>query len=147
MNHIFLQKQILSCQIKIEIKFKNNYVRKIMKYDKNIHKSVIISDGIFQTNKNMFFTVNPKNAYRLEFADNLWIQFLYQLHSDVVFFAITTLHMYISLVKKWKILIGPNYIITFNENLENISTSIIELANINESSHEEAIVIFITKNT
>ena len=36
--------------------------------------------------------------------------------------------------------------ITFNEWLENISTSIIELANIDKSSQEEAIVIFITKS-
>ena len=35
-------------------------------------------------------------------------------------------------------------IITFNEELEFLSTSIIELVIIDESSHEEEIVIFIT---
>ena len=44
---------------------------------------------------------------------------------------------------KWKHIIGPNYINTFNEGLE-FSTLIIELVNIDESSHEEAILIFIT---
>ena len=39
---------------------------------------------------------------------------------------------------------GPNNIITFNEELEFFSASIIELVNIDDSSHEEAIVIFIT---
>ena len=38
--------------------------------------------------------------------------------------------------------ISTNDKIKFNENLENGSTEIIELTNINESSHEEAIVIF-----
>ena len=42
-------------------------------------------------------------------------------------------------------MVGPNDKMTFNEELENISTSIIKLANIDESSHKEAIVIFITK--
>ena len=37
--------------------------------------------------------------------------------------------------------IFPNNIIKFNEELENPSTSIIQLAKIYESSHEEEIVI------
>ena len=41
---------------------------------------------------------------------------------------------------------GPNDIIALNEDLESLSTSIIELVNIDESSHENEIVIFITKN-
>ena len=39
--------------------------------------------------------------------------------------------------------IVPDDIITFNEELEFLSTSIIELVNIDESSHEQVIVIFI----
>ena len=53
--------------------------------------------------------------------------------------------MYHILVPKQKHGIGPIAIIAFNEELEFISTSIIELINIDESSHENAIVIFITK--
>ena len=49
------------------------------------------------------------------------------------------------LVKKWKYGIRINDIITSNEYLENISIEIIELTNIDDSSHEQLIVIFITK--
>ena len=38
------------------------------------------------------------------------------------------------------------YIIRFNEELEFLSKSIIELIKINESSHENAVIIVITKN-
>ena len=51
--------------------------------------------------------------------------------------------IYNILVKKWKHRICPNDIISFNEELELNSTSIIELVNINDYSHEEAIVIYI----
>ena len=47
------------------------------------------------------------------------------------------------MVSKLKHGIGPDYIITFNEVLEFLSTSIIELVNIDESSNEQVIVIFI----
>ena len=43
---------------------------------------------------------------------------------------------------EWKHGISTNDKIIFNENLENVLTEIIELTKINESSHEEAIVIF-----
>ena len=52
--------------------------------------------------------------------------------------------IYNILVKKWKYVIYPNDITMFNEELEYLLTSIIELGNIDESSHEEAVVIFIT---
>ena len=51
--------------------------------------------------------------------------------------------MYNILVIKCKHGIGPNDIITFNEELWFLSISFIELVNIDESSHEEAILIFI----
>ena len=51
------------------------------------------------------------------------------------------------MVAKWKHVIGTNDIITFNEEIEFISTSVIEKVNIDESSHENAIVIFITRYT
>ena len=41
---------------------------------------------------------------------------------------------------KWKHVIVPNDIITFNEELENLAAKIIELVNIYEYSHEETIV-------
>ena len=49
------------------------------------------------------------------------------------------------MVSKWKHGICSIGIITFNEELEFISTSIIELINIYESSRGNSIVIFITK--
>ena len=48
------------------------------------------------------------------------------------------------MVIKWKHGIGPNDMVTFNEELEFLSASIIELVNIDESSHENVIVIFTT---
>ena len=44
----------------------------------------------------------------------------------------------------WHYGIDTNDIITKNEGLEFLPTSIIEIINIDELSHEEAIVIFIT---
>ena len=75
-------------------------------------------------------TVHAKNSYKSEFSNHLWLPFCDQPQSDIVVFARITLYMYKILVTKWKHGIRTNYIITFNEELENISTSIIELANI-----------------
>ena len=52
----------------------------------------------------------------------------------------------IILVTVWKHGICPHYITRFNEELENISTEIIEMTNMNESSHEESIVILKQKH-
>ena len=86
---------------------------------------------------------SAKNACKLEFTDNLWIPFL----STSVWHCgslIINFHVYKILVTKWKHGIGPNDIILFNEELEILSTSMIELVNIDESSHKEEILIFIT---
>ena len=40
--------------------FKNNYARKISKCDINIHKAMIISVEIYQTNKNRLLQLNQK---------------------------------------------------------------------------------------
>ena len=88
-------------------------------------------------------TVHPKNACKLEFADHLWLPFINQPQSDVVFYARITFHIYNILVIKWKHGIFSNDIITFNKEFEIISTLIIKLVNIDNSSHKEAIVVFI----
>ena len=69
-------------------------------------------------NNKLFVTVNPKNACKLEFADNLWLPFLDKSHSDILIFTIISFQMYEILVTKWKNGIVPNDIITFNEELE-----------------------------
>ena len=51
---------------------------------------MIIPDEIYQTNQKLFVSVQPKNACKLEFADHLWLPFLDQPQSDIVFFAIIT---------------------------------------------------------
>ena len=53
-----------------------------------------ITDGIFQTNKKLFVTVNPKNVCNLEFSNNLWLPFIDQLHLDVVVFTMITFQIY-----------------------------------------------------
>ena len=67
-------------------------------------------------------TVYPKNACKLEFSGHLWLTFIDQQQSDVVFFVIITINVYIILVKKLKRGMCSNDIIIFNEDLENIST-------------------------
>ena len=44
----------------------------------NIHKAIIIKDGIFQTNNKLFVMVNTKNACKLKVAGHLWLQFIDQ---------------------------------------------------------------------
>ena len=51
------------------------------------------------------------------------------------------------MVTKWKHGIDPNDIITVNEESEFLATLTIELVNIDHSTHEEAIIIFITKKS
>ena len=69
--------------------FKCNYERKGGRFYQSIHKSMIIPVDIHQTNKKFYFTVQPKNACQLKFEDHLWLPFLDQPQSDIVFFAIT----------------------------------------------------------
>ena len=98
----------------------------------------------YQTNKKFFVTVKPKNACKLEFEDNLWLPFIDQTQSGILVCAIITFHIYNIRATKCKHGIGPNDIILFQFFLEILSTSIIELVNIYESSYKEEIVIFIT---
>ena len=81
----------------------------------------------------------------MELSDHLWLTFLDQPHSDIVVSAIIYFHIYNILVTKWKDGIGPNDMITLNEELLFLSTLIIELVNIYECLHKNEIVIFITK--
>ena len=84
--------------MKMNTLFKNINGRKISRCDKNIHKDVQIPVDIYQITKNFFVTVQPKNACKLEFADHLWLLFLYKPQSDIVVFIIITFHIYIILV-------------------------------------------------
>ena len=113
--------------------------------DRNIHKTMRIPVDIHDTNKRFTVTVQPNNACRSEFIDHLWLPFLDQPQFEIVVFAIITFQIYHIIVSKWKHGIGPIDIVTFNEELESLSISIIELINIDESSHENVILIFITK--
>ena len=83
----------------------------------------------------------------MEFSDHLWLPFLDQPQSGILVSAIIAFHIYNILVTKWKYGIGPNDLITLNEELEFISTSIIELVKIDGLSHENATVIFTTSQS
>ena len=72
---------------------------------------------IYQITKWFFVTVKPKNACKLEFSDHLWLPFLDQTQSDIVESEINNFYTYNILVTKWKHVIGPNDIITRNEEL------------------------------
>ena len=106
-----------------------------------------IPDGVFKLIKSHLWQFIQKTECKLEFDDNLWVPFFDKPKSDVVVFAIFTFQIYKILVEKWKHGIIPTDIITFNVELEIISRVIIELVNIYESSHEEAIVISRQKQT
>ena len=81
----------------------------------------------------------------MEFADHIWLPFLDQPQSDVVVFVIIIFWVNKIIVTEWKAENVPNYIIKFNEELENVSTANMERNNTDESTHEEAIIIFLNR--
>ena len=97
----------------MNILFKNNNERKIRRCDINIHKDMQITVNLYQKNRKFFVTVQPKNACKLGFIDHLWLPFLDQPQSDIVFFEIMTFQIYNILVTKCKHGICPNDIISF----------------------------------
>ena len=57
-----------------------------------------ITFDIHQTNKKFYVTVQPKNAYKLEFVDHLCLPFLDQPQSNIVVFELITFQTYNILV-------------------------------------------------
>ena len=102
----------------MNILFKIKYVRKRRRCDRKIHKAVRVPVDVHERNKKFTVTVQPKNACKLEFVDNLWLPFLDKPQSYILVFAITTVQIYNILVSQWRHGIGPIDIITFNEELE-----------------------------
>ena len=82
--------------------FKTKDVRKGRKYDIKIHKSMIIPVDIHEINQKFAVTVQPKNKCKLESVYHLWLPFIDQPQSDIVFFAIINFRIYIILVSKQK---------------------------------------------
>ena len=72
---------------------------------------------IHQKKEKFSITVQPKSARKLEFPDHSWLPFLDQPRSNIVVFARISFQIYNILVTKYKHRIGPNNIITFNEEL------------------------------
>ena len=97
--------------------------------------------------KNLKFTVivKPKNACKSGLQITYGYHFLTNHCLALYFFSIITIKIYHIMVLKWKHVMVPMDIFIFNEELESLSTSIIGIININASSHENTIVIFITK--
>ena len=77
------------------------------------------------------------------FSNNIWFLFIDQAQSDVVVFTMISFYIYKYIVTYWKHRIYINYIVKFNESLENLSMPIVELTNIDELSHEYGVVIFL----
>ena len=117
--------KLLSCRIQMNTLFKDNYGRKRRKYDRNIYNVMKIPVNVFQTNKSCFFAVQPKNACNLVFTYHLCLPFIDPPQSEILVFAIITFQINKILVHKWKHVIGPNDILSFNEKLDINSTSII----------------------
>ena len=114
MNHIFPIKKLISSQIKIDMLFKAKDVRKGRICDRKIHKDMKIPVDIHERNKKFIVTVQPKNACKLEFVDNLLLPFLDQPQSHIVVFSVISFQIYRIIVSKWKFVIVPIDIITFH---------------------------------
>ena len=97
--------------------FKTKDEIKRMRCEINIHKSMRFLVEIHEKNKKFTVPVQPQNECKLEFMDHLWLPFLDQPQSEIVFFAIITFQIYNILLSKWKHGIDTIYIITFNEEL------------------------------
>ena len=68
-----------------------------------------------EQNEKFFVAVQPKNAFKLEFVENLWLPFFDQPQSNIVVHAIITFQIYNILVTKFKREIGANDIINGNK--------------------------------
>ena len=79
--------------------FNPKYERKRRMFDKRIHEDMRIPVDIHQTNKKFSVTVQPKNAYKLELLDHLWLPFIDQLQSEIVVFLVITSQIYNIIVK------------------------------------------------
>ena len=64
--------------------FNTKNERKIRRCDKSIHKAMIVTVDVHQTNKKFSIIVQPKFSCKLEFADHLWLPFLDQPQSYIV---------------------------------------------------------------
>ena len=65
------------------------------------HRDVIILVRICENIKNLFVTFNPRNAHRMGFSVHLLWPFLDQPRIYVVVFAINSLNVYKTLLRKW----------------------------------------------
>ena len=79
--------------------FKTRYERKSRRCDKIIHKAMRIPVDIHERNLKICVTVQLKHLCKLKFLDHLWLPFIEQPQSDIVFFAIITFRVYKILVK------------------------------------------------
>ena len=84
----------------MNVLFKTKGVIKRRRYDRKIHKAMIIPVGIHYRNKKFTITVQPKNACKLEFIDHSWLTFIDQPQSYIVVFAIINFQIYNILVSK-----------------------------------------------
>ena len=81
-------------------------MRKLKTYK---HKAMIIPDHICKNDKNMFMTVNHRNECKMEFSDNLWLQFIDKPQPNVVIFSIIYSDLYKNIVTKWDHGISTHY--------------------------------------
>ena len=77
MNHIFSIKRLISSQIQMNMLFMTKDEIKRSRRDRNIHKAKKIPFDIHDTNEKITFTVQLKNACKLESSDHLWLPYFY----------------------------------------------------------------------
>ena len=82
----------------MNVLFNIKYDRKRKIFDRNIQKDMIITVDIHEKNKKLNITIQPKNACKLVFADNLWLPFFDQIQSDIIVFSMINFQIYQILV-------------------------------------------------
>ena len=68
----------------MNILFNNINKIKIRRCERNIYKAMKTPVEIYQTNKIFSVIIQPKNAYKWEFSEHLWLPFLDQPRSEIV---------------------------------------------------------------
>ena len=69
--HFFAKRKLLSSQNQMNTFLKDIYQIERRRCDRNLHNTMKIPVGIYQTTKRFFSTDQTNNACKLEFADHL----------------------------------------------------------------------------
>ena len=84
-------------------------------------------------NRKILLTANPQNAYKGAFPNHMWLKIITLPQSDEVVFAMVSFDVYKYIVRTCKNKIIINDILKFNEKVEILLSTIVNLSNIDDS--------------